>query len=448
MTWLERLSRLMFGPPLGDPDAPAAIDVATAAAIPTQDLSPMSLMSPESPESFVSREATTLAQEDRLWRSLSTTGLLEPAWHEQQELMLDATEAYRANPLAFRIVELTADHVLGRGVRLKSPDRDVQAWLDEWWLHPENHMATRAYDLCRELSLCGELFVTFHRNPLDGMVYVRQIPPPNVDQIETDPEDLERELRFHESALGATGDNPVEGTWWTADQCAHYAINRLAGCVRGQGDLTPVLPWLRRYKDWLTDRVRINRFKGAYLWWVKLVGADRATVEAKKLELTRPPEPGSVVVTNEAEEWTAVQPQIDAEAVEPDGRAIRMMLAAGVGIPLHFLAEPENTNRATAAEMQGPTLRHFENRQTIFGAILVDLARRSAELSGRFPARVLKISAVFEDLTTVDNLKVASAAASMVNALALARDRNWITDQQAKSVLQVYIGVKQEADSV
>ncbi|MHB1133730.1 MAG: hypothetical protein ACYC4L_15260 [Chloroflexota bacterium] len=424
MTWLDTLARLLSIPP-----SDAGADTTGQAA--------------HSAAATPAREGLTLAQEDRLWRSVSNAGIVEPPWHFLQEQMLEATEAYRANPLAFRIVELTADHVLGRGVKLTSPDRDVQAWLDEWWRHPQNHMATRSYDLCRELAICGELFVTFHPSILDGMVFIRQLPPVNVDEITTDPDDLETELQFHDSG---PGENP-QGRWWSTRDCQHYAINRLAGCVRGQSDLGPALPWLRRYKEWLTDRVRINRFKGAFLWWVKLPGADRATVEQKRLELTRPPESGSVIVTNEAEEWTAVQPNIDAQSVEADGRAIRMMLAAGSGIPLHFLAEPEQTNRATAAEMQGPTLRHFENRQVVFGQILADIARHAAEVSGRFAGRELKIKALFEDLSTADNAKIATAATAMVNALTVARDRNWVTDAQAKAVLQTYIGVKQESEA-
>ena len=437
MTWLDTLRSLIRDP--GTPRDAIADDPGPTQAI---------------------LEAEDLAQEDRLWRSVSTTGTMEPAWHELQRQMLDAAEAYRANPLAFRIVELTVDHVLGKGVKLRARDKDLQIWLDEWWSHPQNRMATRVFDLCRELSICGEIFVTFHPDPLKGMTYIRQIPPPNVDEVETDPNDVETELRCHESGNTSA---PM-GRWWPAmpdpasplrsqdsalgtSYCAHYAINRLAGCVRGQGDLAPILPWLRRYKDWLTDRVRINKFKGAFLWWVKLAGADRATVEQKRAELLKPPSPGSVIVTNDAEEWTAVQPQIDAQAVEPDGRAMRIMLAAGAGIPLHFLAEPEHTNRATAAEMHGPTLRHFENRQQHFGWILADIARRAAVLSGRFAEREVAIAAVFEDLTTVDNLKVAQAAAAMVNALAVARDRGWITDRTAEETLSSYIGLKQEAEA-
>lgn len=440
MTWLQRLGDLLFGEiPQPGTTANGPIPPAGEAGPGWSTPIPQNGLTTPGYAAGIVEASTTLQDEDRGWRNVSTTGILEPAWSDIQADMLDAAEAYRANPLAFRIVELTVDHVLGKGVRLTTKDRALQRWLDAWWKHPENRMQTRAYDLCRELSLSGEVFITYHPDPASGMVYLRQIPPPHVDEIQTDPDDLERELRFHQS--GATAD--PGGRWWDASRCSHYAINRLPGCTRGQSDLVTILPWLRRYKDWLTDRVRINRFKGAFLWWVKLAGADRATLEMRKLELAQPPRPGSVIVTNESEEWTAVQPQIDAQAVEPDGRAMRIMLAAGAGVPLHFLAEPEHTNRATAAEMHGPTLRHFENRQLMVGAVLCDIARRAALLSGRFP-KVAEINAIFEDLTTVDNLKIAQAASSMVTALSVARDRDWITDETAKATLRAYIGLKQE----
>ena len=47
------------------------------------------------------------------------------------------------------------------------------------------------------------------------------------------------------------------GKWWTSEQMRHFAINRLVGTTRGQSDLEPILKWLRRYRDWLVDRVAI-----------------------------------------------------------------------------------------------------------------------------------------------------------------------------------------------
>ena len=74
----------------------------------------------------------------------------------------------------------------------------------------------------------------------------------------------------------------------------HYAVNRPVGCVRGQGDLTPLLGWLRRYKEWLEDRVRVNRYKNAFLWHVKIDGAGPGDIQAKQGQYAQPivlPEP-------------------------------------------------------------------------------------------------------------------------------------------------------------
>jgi hypothetical protein len=167
--------------------------------------------------------------------------------------------------------------------------------------------------------------------------------------------------------------------------------------MRGQGDLTPLLPWLRRYKDWLTDRVRINKFKGAFLWDVKLTGASERAILARQAQLVEPPSPGSVLVHNEREEWRAVQPQIDAQAAEPDGKAMRLMVAAGAGVPLHFLAEAEDTNRATAESMVEPTLRHFGRRQRYFGWMMEDIGREAIRRSGRFEGAEVDVRAEFGD---------------------------------------------------
>src|SRR5437588_32487 len=79
---------------------------------------------------------------------------------------------------------------------------------------------------------------------------------------------------------------------------------------RGKSDLATLLPWLRRYKDWLIDRVRVNKYKSAFLWDVEIAGADKKMIDEKLMTYARPPEPGSVLVHNESETWKAVQPMI------------------------------------------------------------------------------------------------------------------------------------------
>ena len=392
------------------------------------------------------REAS-LAEEDRLWRSISSTvGTRDMNYRELVDQMNDSVEAYRVNPLAYRIIELTTDFVLGRGMRVVSPDKEVAAFIDEFWRHPMNRMGIRQFDLCTELSLSGEVFVTFHTNPYDRMTYVRMIPAVSIDRIEANPNDLEDERRFHRvgmvpaviEGLDWAGEieGGMEGRWWDASECRHFAVNRVVGAVRGQGDLVPMLPWLRRYKDWLTDRVRINKFKGAFLWDVQLTGADRGAIVRRQGELAVAPSPGSVIVHNEKEQWKAVQPEIDAEAVEPDGKAMRLMVAAGAGIPLHFLAEGESATRSTAREMGGPTLRHYERRQLYFAYVLCEIIREAVRRSGRFRGKEVVLEAKYEDLYTEDNVRVAQSARLIAEAVRVAQENGWVSGEEARKVFQ------------
>lgn len=117
----------------------------------------------------------TLAEEDRWWRSLTKAGEKDVTPTSLKDQLEQSLEAYRSNPLAFRIIELTTDYVLGRGIALLARDPRVAVFVTRFWQHPENRMDTRVYDMCTELSLAGELFVAFFTNPLDGMTYIRLV---------------------------------------------------------------------------------------------------------------------------------------------------------------------------------------------------------------------------------------------------------------------------------
>jgi len=432
------------------------------------------------------------AEEDYYWRRLSDN------WYQKDvipstylEIHNQCYEAYNSNPLANYIVEITTNFVLGNGLTITAASRRAQKIIDRFWADPDNHMATRVYSLCTELSLYGELFIRFFVNPYDGHVKMAQIDPSMIDQIETDPENIERVVRVHRRPQGpgqnvwsanfgsvsATGlsttGSPTAGTSDRADarlrapaassydastppssgsggfkadttagewlECMQFAINKVSNAKRGKSDLATLLPWLRRYKDWLTDRVRINKYKGAFLWTIKLTGADRKTIDRKRMEYSYPPDPGSIVVHNESEEWSAVQPNISADDVEADGRAIKMMIAMGAGLPEHYLSEGGHVNYATAAEMGLPTFRKFQRRQdevVLMIRAIVDRVLDEAVKAGTLPAGAdRRYDVNVPELVPDDNTTLATAASTMANALALARDRGWISDETAMKLL-------------
>ena len=81
----------------------------------------------------------------------------------------------------------------------------------------------------------------------------------------------------------------------------HYAVNRPVGALRGESDLAPILPWLKRYCRWLEDRVRLNAGVRAFLWVVKAPARLRVELAER---YRQPPEPGSVIIADEQETWT------------------------------------------------------------------------------------------------------------------------------------------------
>ncbi len=330
-------------------------------------------------------QAAIKVMDDAYWRPLTAPpALLDRTDHRTTLEKLARLE--RTNPLAHRLIRMKTDFVIGGDISLTG-----DPWARAFWEHPQNHLATRAYRWCDELTRAGELFIVLSTNPVDRMSYVREIPALAIDQIETDPDDLERELRYHQltaSPLGRWWPSPLGATEGALDQgnapqvMLHYTVNKPIGETRGQSDLMPVVPWLERYELWLEDRVRINRYKGAYLWNVQIEGALPGELEAKRAQYARPPQSGSIIVCDARERWTAVRPEIGADDAEADGKALRLMIAAGMGVPLHFLAEGESATRATAREMNGPTYRHFAHRQFIFEQILRDVIRQAARRAG------------------------------------------------------------------
>jgi len=179
---------------------------------------------------------------------------------------------------------------------------------------------------------------------------------------------------------------------------------------------------------------------------VHIDGAGPGDIEAKQAQYAKPPSPGSVIVTDETEQWTPVQPKIAAEDVKDDGKALRLMVAAGAGIPLHYLAEGESATRATAKEMVGPTVRHYERRQQFYGGVLVDVVVKMlyrARVQGRLPRTPrggwqVEYSAC--ELTEEDSLQVARAAKQIIGYLSEMTRQGWMTKRKAVEMAYRFAG--------
>ena len=341
---------------------------------------------------------------------------------DREAVMSDCMDAWRFNPLARRIVELTSQYVVGGGMAPVCKHDETQAFLNRFWYHRFNHLPVRLIEMSDELVRSGNLFVLLSTDP-GGMSYLRLVPSADISEIRSRANDIEQELSYclkrdmagNEqifSAYDACSDSvDVRGEFTTI--MLHYAVNRPAGAQWGESDLGPVLKWFSRYSSWLEDRVRLNRFRNAFIYVVKAHFASESARQSRQTQLlTTPPSPGSVLVTDESEEWSVLSPKLEALDASTDGLAIKKIIAAGVGLPLHFLAEPESSTRTTAEAAGGPTFRRFEQRQRFMQWMLADLCQIVVARQGQINRAVLspeEIQIQAADISSKDNATLAQA---------------------------------------
>ena len=407
--------------------------------------------------------------------------------YDRDEVLRDALEAWRVNPLARRIVGLTSQYVVGGGLSISSRHPRTHRFLQEWWHHRLNRMPVRCFEWCDELTRSGELFIVVSTDAA-GMSYMRAIPAADILEIETAANDVEQELLIWEKAplgslgeIGArgasqrTGESPSSGSaangqgallanglqgrpWKVYNQLEdgrdgdagfepvilHYAVNRPVGARRGESDLAPLLRWLSRYAAWLEDRARLNRYRNTFLFWVRARFGSQAERLARQAELNaNPPSPGSILVSDETEEWAVISPRLESHEAGEDGLALKKMVAAGSGNPLHFLAEPESATRTTAESAGGPTFRHYEQRQLYFKWLLHDLAKvvvaRRRQVD-RLVSSADELVVSGTDISARDNSALAAAASEITHSMSSLRERGLIDDLELLRMVYRFAG--------
>jgi hypothetical protein len=379
------------------------------------------------------------------------------------ELYHDALSAWRKNPLAKRAVDITADYVVGDGITLTSPFPPLQQFIDDFWHHPRNQIPHRLETMCNELALAGDLFPLLFRNLHDGMSYLRFVTKDRIARIETALNDWEVEVAYVEQPRRA-GDAEV---WWVgagsiaapdADAVMlHYAVNRPLGALMGEGDLATMLPWLVRYARLLEDRVRVHWAARAFLWFVKV---PTHLVHAKAEQYRKPPEAGSIIISDDAEQWDVKAPQLNAADASHDLEAVRRMVFSGSGLPPHWFGE-KGSNRAEASAMQEPAERHLRRRQQYLVWLLQDIVyhayQRARETRPEMPAlpttayRQLFTAAV-PDISRRDSADRAAAAAHLA---AVWRELMWENELPSRRLAEAllaqifrFMGEPQEAGAV
>jgi len=354
---------------------------------------------------------------------------------DRRKVFSEALRAWRVNPTARRIVRLNRSFVLGKGITIKSDDPDTETMLQAWWNHRLNKLKVNTKRWKDEDTRTGNLFLLCTIGA-DTMLYVRAIGSEMIEEIITEKHDIEQEIGY-KVATGAD----IEATTYPSYEhrggknkfIVHYASNRPVGSSWGEADISPMLPWIGRYSSWLEDRVRLNRFRNAFMWIVMMTGADVTPEKkrARQAELnSKPPTPGTVLVTDPTEQWGIMSANLDSFDASMDGTAIKKHIMDGAGQPMHWHAEGESSISTTAEAAGTPTFRTLEEQQDEFFEWMIDLAYIALEIAGKALPKDKKIWIEGPDITERDNASLALAFARTYPMLSDLYDREGIDSKE------------------
>jgi hypothetical protein len=134
-----------------------------------------------------------------------------------------------------------------------------------------------------------------------------------------------------------------------------------------------------------------------------------------------PKKTGGVMGLEPNETLAVINPELASDEAEADGLAIKRMIATGVGIPMHYFAEPEGSTRTTAEAAGTPTFKRFERRQEYLVGVVRTLLLTVVELRRKYRVGTVKrvdIIVNAPDVTEKDNANLAIAVQRVTAAFA------------------------------
>lgn len=322
--------------------------------------------------------------------------------HSKQQLFVDYLDAHRKafdaatfNPIAKRIIRLVGQFVLGRGVVGAIDSQEHQdAWTDFW---KRNKMKLRTKQSLRELLIYGEIFWRYFKTPA-GLV-VRSIDPSTIWDIVTDEDDIEDVKYYHQQYVRLDvspipGRVPVPSTLVIrqipADQVAHWKINATSSEKRGRSELFPILGYLLRFKEYVNDRILLNKMRAMFALDVAVEG-DGTDVSNAEEQFATPPGPASVLVHNKAVEVEFKNANTNAGDAATDADTILKVIAIGAGISENFLGVSRAQTRAGALISTEPDVKNFEEYQELMEEVLLEAADRVFK-ARNLPLRVMEFT--------------------------------------------------------
>jgi len=349
--------------------------------------------------------------------------------YDRKKILDQAINAWRSNPIARRVVQLTTEFVIGDGLAFQTTNARANKFLTEFWNHPLNNLTEQLPEWADEAWRTGDLFILFSVDE-GGMIYVRALPSESIGVIQTAENDYRQELLYKRDeqdenpwpslSLSKSGFGFGEGG---GGAVLHFPLCRAIGASFGESDLAPILYWIGLYRQWLEDRARLNYFRQMFSFVLQRPFTSQAEKEKYMRDFAAklPKKSGGVLGLDPNESLTALFPNLAAFEAGADGLALKRMIAIGAGIPLHYLAEPEESTRTTAEAAGTPTFKHFKHRQNYLKNALLSVLQTALAVRHQYDSHITASAEVLitaPDITERDNSILALALQRFVTGFA------------------------------
>lgn len=402
------------------------VDEAAAGSAPTIDQADMAWRLEQLSEALSDAQAV-LAMDDRGWKPLGDA--VEESVEVRKTRIGRARMMAASNPLIKRGLGLRIGYIWGQGVDISIREGDdagqdvnevVQAFLDDPGNRGTFSGAQAREELEHALGTDGEVALALDTDPATGRVQVRKVPPTQIVDRITDPEDeatvwfYRRDYKVAPLLPNGTKGAPQDRTvWYPAlgyrppvgklqpqiggdhvrwDQPLLFlAVNRIGESWRGRGDAEAALPWATASKEFLENWALLMKALSRIAWRATSKGDKTQRVAQQMAGAQQADVVGGTAVMSPGQTLEAV-PKSGATIDADSGRPLQTLVAAALGVPVTMLlGDPGSTGaRAVAETLDQPTELEMGRRRRLWSGVLravIDHVIDSAVIGFRGPLR-------------------------------------------------------------
>jgi len=356
---------------------------------------------------------------------------------------------FERNPMAKRMINMTAEYIISEGVKTEAEDKELQDFLDDF--QSLNDMESRLEDYCKELGLWGEQCFQAFVNQTNGRTRLGYHDPGTIKDVILNKENV---LQIDKIILRGNPERTlapvikldlgqpegVNGSSYVGDTF-FFKVNSVIKASRGRSDLFAAADFFDLVSQFVFSRGERSIFGNAWMWDCQVDNASQVEIEAlaKKVGV---PKPGSVRMHNEKTKWTTVAPDLKAHDASYDAKLLKNYCLGSQGYPEHFFGSAEDVNKAVASEMHEPIVKMLTRRQLFIKGQwkkIHDFVIDKGIAYGSLRPNINRTyDLYFPELSAADMQKAGLTMLYLAQSLAMAEKRGWI---DGKKAAKVYCGV-------